>query len=56
MACGGLDTLPHNGAVITILAVFGLMHKDGYKHMFATCVVAPLLTMIPAVIMAILLY
>lgn len=56
MACGGLDTLPHNGAVITILAVFGLMHKDGYKHMFATCVVTPILTMIPAVAMAILLY
>lgn len=56
MACGGLDTLPHNGAVITILAVFGLMHKDAYKHMFATCVVAPLLTLVPAVIMAITLY
>lgn len=56
MSCGGLDTMPHNGAVITILAVFGLLHKDGYKHMFATCVAAPLITLVPAVAMAIFLY
>ncbi len=56
MACGGLDTMPHNGAVITILAVFGLTHKTGYKHMFATCVVVPLITIVPAIVMAILFY
>ena len=28
MASGGMDTLPHNGAVITLLAVCGLTHKD----------------------------
>lgn len=28
IACGGLDTLPHNGAVITLLMVCGLKHKD----------------------------
>lgn len=27
MASGGMDTLPHNGAVITLLAVTGLTHK-----------------------------
>ncbi len=26
MASGGMDTLPHNGAVITLLAVTGLTH------------------------------
>ena len=56
MACGGLDTMPHNGAVITILAVFGLTHKTAYKHMFATCVVVPIITIIPAIAMAILFY
>ncbi|MHB9029853.1 MAG: GntP family permease, partial [Candidatus Latescibacterota bacterium] len=30
MASGGLDTLPHNGAVITLLAVCGLTHKQSY--------------------------
>jgi H+/gluconate symporter-like permease len=27
MASGGMDTLPHNGAVITLLAVTGLTHR-----------------------------
>lgn len=35
MASGGLDTLPHNGAVITLLAVCGLTHRDSYKNIFA---------------------
>jgi len=38
MASGGMDTLPHNGAVITLLAVCGLTHKDSYPDIFAiTC-------------------
>jgi H+/gluconate symporter-like permease len=35
MASGGMDTLPHNGAVITLLAVTGLTHKDSYRDIFA---------------------
>lgn len=35
MASGGMDTLPHNGAVITLLAVTGLTHKEAYKDIFA---------------------
>src|SRR6266568_6611817 len=39
MASGGLDTLPHNGAVITLLMVTGLTHKTSYKDIFAvTCI------------------
>jgi H+/gluconate symporter-like permease len=39
MASGGMDTLPHNGAVITLLAVTGLTHRQSYKDIFAiTCV------------------
>ena len=30
MASGGCDTMPHNGAVITLLAVCGLTHKQSY--------------------------
>jgi len=30
MASGGCDSLPHNGAVITLLAVCGLTHKQSY--------------------------
>jgi H+/gluconate symporter-like permease len=39
MASGGMDTLPHNGAVITLLAVTGLTHREAYKDIFAiTCI------------------
>jgi len=35
MASGGMDTLPHNGAVITLLMVTGLTHRVSYKDIFA---------------------
>jgi H+/gluconate symporter-like permease len=35
MASGGMDTLPHNGAVITLLAVTGLTHRQAYRDIFA---------------------
>ncbi|WP_075983070.1 GntP family permease [Bacillus massilinigeriensis] len=38
MASGGMDTLPHNGAVITLLAVTGLTHRQSYKDIFAITV------------------
>ncbi|MCD6026334.1 MAG: citrate transporter family protein [Solimicrobium sp.] len=39
MASGGMDTLPHNGAVITLLAVTGLTHRVAYGDVFAiTCI------------------
>ena len=43
LASGGLDTLPHNGAVITTLAICGLTHKDSYKDIFVTSVLIPIL-------------
>ena len=35
MASGGMDTLPHNGAVITLLSVTGLTHRQSYRDIFA---------------------
>ena len=42
MASGGMDTLPHNGAVITLLAVTGLTHKQSYKDIFAVTIIKTL--------------
>jgi H+/gluconate symporter-like permease len=42
MASGGMDTLPHNGAVITLLAVTGLSHRQSYKDVFAITVIKTL--------------
>jgi H+/gluconate symporter-like permease len=35
MASGGMDTLPHNGAIITLLAITGLTHRQAYREIFA---------------------
>lgn len=56
VASGGLDSLPHNGAVITILVASKLTHKDAYKHILAVSVIAPLIASIPMLITAILFY
>jgi H+/gluconate symporter-like permease len=42
MASGGMDTLPHNGAVITLLAVTGLTHRQAYKDVFAVTIIKTL--------------
>jgi H+/gluconate symporter-like permease len=39
MASGGMDTLPHNGAVITLLAVCGLTHRDSYGDIFVMTII-----------------
>ena len=42
MASGGMDTLPHNGAVITLLAVTGLTHRQSYRDIFAITLIKTL--------------
>ncbi|MEK4538147.1 GntP family permease [Peribacillus sp. FSL K6-1552] len=39
LASGGMDTLPHNGAVITLLAVTGLTHRQSYRDIFAITII-----------------
>jgi H+/gluconate symporter-like permease len=51
MASGGCDTLPHNGAVITLLAVCGLTHKTSYIDIGAMTLIKT-----TAVFVVILLY
>jgi len=43
VATGGLDTLPHNGAVITLLGICGMTHRQSYGDIFAVAVVIPTL-------------
>ncbi len=42
MASGGMDTLPHNGAVITLLAITGLTHRQSYLDIFAITILKTL--------------
>lgn len=42
VATGGLDTLPHNGAVITLLGICGMTHRQAYGDIFVVAVIGPL--------------
>lgn len=41
LASGGLDTLPHNGAVLTLLAVSNCKHKESYLDICVTSCIIP---------------
>ncbi|MEZ6089839.1 MAG: hypothetical protein R3C05_17785 [Pirellulaceae bacterium] len=51
MASGALDTLPHNGAVITLLAITGLSHRQSYFDIFMVAVVTPAVATIFVIVM-----
>lgn len=42
LSCGGLDTLPHNGAVITLLLICGCSHKMSYWDIAVVSVLNPI--------------
>lgn len=46
LAAGGLDALPHNGAVVTLLAICGLTHRQSYKDIFVVAVVIPVVALV----------
>ena len=43
MASGGLDSLPHAGAIITMFMICRLPHRQAYKDVAMTTVVMPLI-------------
>lgn len=45
IATGGLDALPHNGAVITLLSICKLSHRQSYLDIFVVAVAIPLLAL-----------
>lgn len=55
IATGGLDSLPHNGAVITLLSICGLGHRQAYPDIFMVAVVAPIIALVVVVTLGTLL-
>lgn len=51
MAAGGLDTLPHSGAVITLLAICGLTHKQSYLNLAMVTIIIPLIAVVAIIIL-----
>lgn len=46
IASVGLDSLPHSGGIVAVLAISGVSYKDGYKYLFVTTVVITLLALV----------
>ena len=55
-ACITLDSLPHNGVMVTVLACCHLTHKEGYRHLFAITVVGSTIILIETIILASIFY
>lgn len=51
MAAGGMDTLPHCGAIITLLAICKLNHRQSYRDIATVTILVPL----PALVLVITL-
>lgn len=51
IATGGLDALPHNGAVITLLGICGLTHRQSYADILMVAVLIPLLALAVVVVL-----
>ena len=46
---GSLDTLPHNGAIVTLLAVCGKTHRESYLDIVMTGIVTAILALIAVI-------
>ena len=49
MASGSFDSLPHNGAVITLLSICKLTHKNSYFDIFMVSVVIPVIALVSVI-------
>ncbi|TWJ08924.1 GntP family permease [Altererythrobacter ishigakiensis] len=52
MASGGLDSLPHCGAVIAMLTITQLTHKQAYKDVGVVTVVVPIVATLATIVLA----
>ena len=52
ISSGGLDALPHNGAVLTLLVITGMTHKKSYLDICVVAVIIPILALIVGMIFA----
>jgi H+/gluconate symporter-like permease len=50
MASGTLDSLPHNGAVVTLLAVCGVSHREGYRDIVMVGIVGAMIALVAVIV------
>lgn len=49
LAAGGMDTLPHSGAVITLLAICGLTHRQSYGNLAMVTILLPIAALVSVI-------
>jgi H+/gluconate symporter-like permease len=49
IGAGTLDSLPHNGAVVTLLALCGVSHKQGYVDIVMAGIVGPIIALVAVI-------
>jgi H+/gluconate symporter-like permease len=49
IGAGTLDILPHNGAVVSLLAICGLTHRDSYFDIVMVGIVTSLLALVAVI-------
>jgi H+/gluconate symporter-like permease len=49
IGAGTLDTLPHNGAVVTLLAVCGTTHRQSYFDIVMAGIIGPVLALVAVI-------
>jgi H+/gluconate symporter-like permease len=48
---GTLDSLPHNGAVVTLLAVCGVTHRDGYRDLVVVAILGAIIALVAVIVL-----
>lgn len=51
ISAGTLDSLPHNGAVVTLLAVCGVTHKQSYLDVFMVAIVGAVIALTAVILL-----
>ena len=51
IGAGTLDSLPHNGAVVTLLAVCGCTHRDSYGDIAVTAVLGSIVALVVVIVL-----
>jgi len=51
MSSGTLDSLPHNGAVVTLLAVCGSTHRESYRDLVVVSIAGALLALVVVIVL-----
>jgi H+/gluconate symporter-like permease len=51
LSAGTLDSLPHNGAVVSLLSVCGVSHREGYLDLFMVAIVGALIALAVVIVL-----